>query len=358
MHGKHPRFIVHDDDPFNGELPLAILTATETTPNNLFFSRNHGNIPHIDPNTYQLTVDGLIEAPRIFTLADLDRFPRHTQVTTLECAGNRRYELDALAPIHDELPWGNGAISTAVWSGVRLIDVLADANVQAGAAHVAFEGLDTVEREGAQFGFGGSIPIRDVEQVLLADTMNGEPLPAAHGAPLRAIVSGIIGARSVKWLSRITLQQHPSDNYFQQQAYQLYPPAATKDTHAQYTGIMLNEVPLTSVITSPDEYTTPTTGSVVVRGYAVAGGQHTVARVDVSADDGMNWVEAFLFGDAVPGVWRRWEATLMLSAGEHMLVCRAWDNAARSQPEHAASLWNYKGYMNNAYHRVRVRVME
>src|SRR6185503_2817348 len=117
-------------------------------------------------------------------------------------------------------------------------------------AHVAFDGLDRVTRHDHTFDYGGSIPIEKAQraEVLLADEMNGAPIPAIHGFPLRAVVPGYIGARSVKWLSRIHLQASPSDNYFQARAYRLFAPEVTADNVRWEDGRMLAANALTSVI--------------------------------------------------------------------------------------------------------------
>jgi sulfite oxidase len=352
---KHPDFIVRQKDPFNGGPPSERLAAGFVTSNDLFFSRNHGDVPTVDRAAYRLTVDGLVDQSLSLSLGDLRRFPRATLMATLQCAGNRREEMMAYKPIPDELPWGTEAVSNGEWSGVRLSDVLAAAEVLDGAAHAAFTGLDETERHGHRFNFGGSIPV-DVAlgEALLADTMNGRPLPAAHGAPLRVVVPGYIGARSVKWLSRITLQDKPSDNYFQAKAYRLFPASFNKDNVDWDKGLMLGEAPVSSVILSPEDKATIPAGKVTVRGWSLAGGHRSVARVDVSADGGETWTVAdFVQGEGA-FVWRLWEAQLDLKPGAQEIICRAFDTAAQTQPDRAAQVWNFKGYANNSWHRVRV----
>lgn len=356
---KHPDLIVRQQDPFNGGPPPERLLRY-VTPNDLFFVRNHGGVPAVDPSGYRLTVDGLVEKPLTLSLDDLKALPRGTVTATLQCAGNRRLEMMAHKPIPDELPWGTEAVSNAEWSGVPLREVLAAASPRSGARHAAFTGLDDTERHGHRFNFGGSIPLDKAlsGEVLLADSMNGEPLPPVHGAPLRVVVPGYIGARSVKWLSRITLQETPSDNYFQAKAYRLFPPhygPGNGPGNVDWDkGLMLGEAPVSSVILSPQEKETVPAGKVTVRGWALAGGNREVARVDVSTDGGETWTVAdFVEGDG-PFVWRLWEAVLDLAPGPREIVCRAWDTAAQTQPERAAQVWNFKGYANNAWHRVRV----
>src|SRR5690606_5247638 len=124
-----------------------------------------------------------------------ERLGRQDALATLACAGLRRAELEAWQPIPGELPWGSEPISTGRWSGIPLGRVLERAGVRHDATHVEFIGLDQVERNGAVFGFGGSIPLSKAmgEEVLLVDRMNGGPLPPAHGYPLRVVVPGYYG---------------------------------------------------------------------------------------------------------------------------------------------------------------------
>ncbi len=357
---KSPDLIVRQPDPFNGGPPSERLAGSFITPNDLFFVRNHGSVPAVDRDAYRLTVDGAVDQALSLSLGDLRRFPRATVIATLQCAGNRREEMMAHKPIPDELPWGTEAVSNAEWTGVRLSDVLAAAEVEPeGQQHTAFLGLDDTERHGHRFNFGGSIPLDKAlsGEVLLADTMNGRPLPAVHGAPVRVVVPGYIGARSVKWLSRITVQGKPSDNYFQAKAYRLFPAGFNKDNVDWDKGLMLGEAPVTSVILSPEDQSTVAAGKVTVRGWSLAGGNRSVVRVDVSTDGGETWTVAdFVKGDGA-FVWRLWEAQLDLKKGSREIICRAWDTAAQTQPDRAAQVWNFKGYANNSWHRVRVTVV-
>jgi sulfite oxidase len=356
LFGKDPRLLVRQAEPFNGGPGPDALLSSFVTPNELFFVRNHGGVPEVDPGSFRLTVDGLVESPLSLSLADLRRFPRRPVAATLQCAGNRRQEMMAVAPIPNELPWGTEGISNAEWSGVSLRDVLAAAGPRAGALHAAFTGLDETERHGHRFNFGGSIPLEKAmnPEVLLADTMNGAPLPPVHGAPLRVVVPGYIGARSVKWISRITLQESPSDNYFQAKAYRLFPASVGADNVEWESGMMLGESPVNSVTCSPVEGDRLPAGPVTARGWAVAGGGRRVARVDVSADGGKTWKTAKLETGGDRWTWTFWSAALDLAPGEHEILCRAFDSAAQTQPDHPSQVWNFKGYANNAWHRVRV----
>lgn len=359
-HDKHRSFIVHETVPFNAGPPLDLLGIAQITPTPLFFVRSHAPIPEVDPAEYRLTINGMVNHPLSLSLTDLRHFQPRTVVATIQCAGNRRVHLTQLGDIPGELIWDNEAISTAEWTGVPLREVLMRAGVQVSAKHVAFVGLDQCEKNGKTFGFGGSIPISKAMQsdVLLAYQMNGEPIPPVHGFPLRVVVPGYIGARSVKWLTELTVQAEPSDNHYQARAYKLFPPTVNSQNVDWAKGIMLGELSVNAIICGPLKHETVPAGDVLVFGFAISGGGRNIERVDVSADDGKTWETAELL--AQPGnrehpyAWRFWRLRVKLEPGEHQLVARAWDAAANSQPEDIAQIWNFKGYMNNAYHRVPV----
>ena len=353
---KDPNLEVLSDEPFNAQPPLRELIAAHLTPTPLFFARNHAPIPRLDEDGHLLSVGGMVLRRLSLRVPDLRaNFPAVEITATLQCAGNRRDELIKVRPVPGETPWGASALSTATWRGTPLAAVLEAAGVLDGAVHVAFLGRDEVEKEGNRFGFGGSIPLERALQpdVLLAWEMNGEPLAPEHGFPVRALVPGWIGARSVKWLGEIVVQREPSDNWYQQRAYKVFPTHVEKDGADWATGLMLGELGLTSVIGDPADGQEVAAGEVRVRGYAMAGGRRTVERVEVTSDHGATWTVAEL-GEGGAGSWRLWEARLRLEPGPHEVACRAWDSAAMTQPEDVGGLWNFKGYMNTAWHRVRV----
>ena len=358
--GKHPSLVVRSREPLNAGPPLDLLTATPITPTPLFYVRNHGPVPAIDAAAYRLAVDGLVERPLSLSMDQLrEGFPRHELVSTLQCAGNRRDGMSAVKPTLGEIPWGAEGIGTASWAGARLSDVLTAVTPLPGARHVAADGLDDVVRNGESIGFGASVPLDKAlaPETLLCYEMNGEPLTPMHGAPLRLVVPGYIGARSVKWLGAIHVQEEPSANHFQARSYKLFPPHIDEARADWSRGLMLHETSVNAVISWPAAGATVGAGSTLVRGYATAGGARTVERVDVSADGGREWREATLLpGPTDPWAWRLWEAEVVLGPGTHVVVARAWDSAANTQPEDPAAIWNFKGYMNNAWHRVEVEV--
>lgn len=361
---KHPELVVKQENPFNAAPPPRLLTRSHATPTELFFVRSHGEAPEVDVESYRLVVNGGVLKPLSLSLEEIkNNFERVTVSATLQCAGNRREELMAVRPIPHELPWGVNAIGHAAWAGIRLRDVLAAAGVEGEAGfhpHLEFGGLDETERLGQRIHFGGSIPLAKglSPEVILAYEMNGEPLSPLHGFPLRAIVPGYIGARSVKWLNRITVQAEPSQNYFQSHAYRLFDSHVRAETVKWEDGTMLGEMNITSVICSHTENEQVHAGVVSVQGYALTGGDRQIARVEVSCDGGETWAQAELLNQACSWAWVLWKANFDLQPGKYQLVVRAVDSSANEQPQDVAQVWNFKGYMNNAWHRVNVDVVK
>jgi sulfite oxidase len=354
-HGKRADLIVHEQDPFNAETDLAGLAEGPVTATDAFYVRDHGPVPEIDHAAWRLHVHGLVERELDLSIGTLREAFREREVTaTLQCAGNRRAGLIAVRDIPGEAPWGPGATGTATWTGVALAEVLGVARPLPEAAHVGFDGADLCPEATPAQRFGGSIPLDKAcrPEVLLAWAMNGEPLLPVHGAPLRVVVPGYIGARSVKWLERIEVRAAPWEGYFQHVVYRLLPEDETPGPGA---GMPLGLIALNSDVLSPADGETVAAGPVEVRGYAFAGGERHVARVDVSLDGGATWAQAELLEDLGPWAWRHWRITVELAPGEHELLVRAWDSSAATQPEDEAALWNPKGYVNNARPRITVR---
>ncbi len=355
---KHPTMVIHQEEPLNAGPPLHALRQAYVTPQEYFFVRNHGNIPIIDPAMYCLSITGMVEQSLELSLAELKAMPSTTEVALLQCAGIRRTEMAAIKPIPGELPWGAEPIGNAKWRGVSLSALLEKAGVQEGAYHIAFKGLDEVWRNGEQVGFGGSIPLEKATDVLLAYEMNGEMLTPVHGFPLRVVVPGYLGARSVKWLSNINVQEEPSTNYFQAHAYKLFPPHIDSHNVDWNNGKMLGELPLNAVICQPSEDAICQAGQTVVQGYAVPQHGVPIERVELSCDQGTTWMVARILEPSHLWSWCFWELTLNLSKGPCQLIVRTWDVLQDTQPQEIEQVWNFKGYMNNAWHRIHIMVQD
>jgi sulfite oxidase len=347
---------LYDEHGLNTGTWPEIVADQLITPVARFFTRSHAPPAAVDPGAWRLEVQGLVDRSAAWSLDDLTaRFPRRDLEATLVCAGLRRAELLTVAPLPGELPWGPDAASTGRWSGVRLADVLHAAGVSERAGHVEFLGLDRVARGDREFGFAGSIDMQKAlsDDVLLATHLNGRPLPPVHGFPLRAVVPGWIGARSVKWLGRITVRAEPSDNYFQTRAYRLQwhvDPTRPGDVSA---GTPMSAVPLNAVILEPRPGAAVPAGPVRLRGWAIGSECRPLTAIEVAVDGGSNWVRAETIASGGAWTWTFWEAVVSLAPGSHELSARATDGSGVMPPT-VRDTWNVKGYGNNAWYRVTI----
>ncbi len=293
--------VVHRAHPLNCETSLPALVGGNVMPNASFYVRNHFQIPNVDPAAWRLRISGLVDRPLSLSLRDLTSMPSQTRVVTLECAGNGRSQLDP--PVKGE-QWNFGAVSTAEWTGVPLIEVLDRAGVKAGAREVLFRGIDSGTTDGVDepIRFERSLCIADARgaEVLLAYAMNGEPLPVQHGYPLRVIVPGWYAVASVKWLAEIEVIGQAFDGHYQTGSYFF---------EWQRDGVTVRE-PVTlqrvrSLVIEPRADARIDRGELAIRGVAWSGAA-PIARVDVSVNGGP-WQESRLVGERKRHSWQWWE---------------------------------------------------
>jgi sulfite oxidase len=406
---RSPLLVARAAKPYNAEPPLALLADSYVTPTELLFVRHHLPVPQVDLQTYALEVHAAppstagagagaaaAQPPLKLSLADLQRrFPKASVTAVLACAGNRRAHMSASSagPTRG-LAWDGGAIGNVVWGGARLRDVLLAAGVRPEdvgrhVQHIVCNGLDrepgapppSSPADLSSHCYSASIPadvaLNPAGDVLLAYELNGAPLPADHGGPVRLVVPGVVGARQVKWVGSIVAGPDQATSLWQAKDYRVFPPSTNWD-NVRYEGTLdmappIQDVPVTSAICDPPGGSTlpPGVATVPVKGYAWAGGGRGIARVDVSADGGASWVVADVVQrppDPSPSRsrswgWTLWSADVPLppaavaggSPGVE-LVCRAVDVAHNTQPADASTHWNYRGLLANAWHRVRVSV--
>jgi sulfite oxidase len=363
--GKAKSLILRTEDPLNAEPALDQLVANWLTPTEAFYIRSHGATPQVDAKTFTLTVSGLVNKPLVLRVDELvERFPTQSVKATLTCAGNRRKEFNQIKPVGG-VQWEAGAIGNARWKGTILSEVLKAAGVQTGAKHVWFEGADELENGGHPTHFGGSIPLEKAMQdtptmpgALLATEMNDAPLSPDHGFPLRSVVPGFIGARSVKWLNRIVVSNQPSPNHYLADAYKL---VTDDEASSRAAAPPLYENIVNGAICIPKttlaRTITPKGVRVIVSGYALPSGKTdcTVTKVEVSIDGGMSWIAADLGEASAPYCWRLWKTGVQLTdLKTKEIIARVTDSSGAVQPEKME--WNLKGYMNNSWYRTPVRL--
>jgi DMSO/TMAO reductase YedYZ molybdopterin-dependent catalytic subunit len=341
--------VVHRAHPLNCETSIPALLGGVVMPNAHFYVRNHFQIPVLDPLSWRLNVGGLVERPLSLSLRDLTNMRSQTQVVTLECAGNGRTLLDP--PVEGE-KWGLGAVSTAEWTGVPLVEVLDRAGIKPGAREVVFRGADrgTVAGKEQTIGFERSLTLDDARDsdAVLAYVMNGEPLPIQHGFPLRAIVPGWYAVTSVKWLTEIELVGEPFSGHFQTDSY-FY--ERERDGEMVREPVTLQRV--RTLITEPRPHEEIERGELAIRGVAWSGAA-PIARVEVSVG-GRDWQDAQLVGARQRHSWQWWELiTRIDQPGTTVVRARATDLAGRTQPE--VPEWNRLGYGNNVVQAVPVQI--
>jgi DMSO/TMAO reductase YedYZ molybdopterin-dependent catalytic subunit len=256
--------------------------------------------------------------------------------STLECAGNRS---------------GGAGVGTAVWSGVPLAELLSQAGVQPGATAVVFHGADSGDAENLPPGthYARAIPLEKAMNpaTLLAYEMNGQPLPADHGFPLRALVPGWYGMDSVKWLTRIEILDRPFEGYFQQQEY--------VSIKANGERSVITTMRVNSKILRPSEGEEIRQKSYQVQGVAWAG-EHKIAKVELATGGSGSWQAASLAVSSGAVVWTPWSYEWQIPAsGEYTLKVRASDDEGHTQPEIRDSE-RKDAYELNTCHRVGVSV--
>ena len=328
--------IVRNARPLDAESPLEALRTFETR-NELFFVRGHHAPPGDVSTPWTLTIDGDVARPITLQLEDVRRMRPERRPATIECAGNGRgrFELPATSGVQ----WGLGAVSTATWTGVPLAALLERAGVQPSALHFWMEAADRSPLPAAPK-FLRSIPREAaLDDALVAYEMNGQPVPFLHGGPLRLVMPRWFGMASTKWLTHVHARPTESDNHFMVRGYR----------YADGSAVDLMRVK--SLITAPRDGEKVTARTARVSGVAWTG-SGTIAKVEISTDDGRTWQEARCTSEARPGAWRLWEAALTIpSAGEQRVRARATDTAGQTQPDRATP--NPAGYGNNSIQEVR-----
>lgn len=330
-------------------IPARVLSASEArrpasnaiahglvTSNTDFFVRDHFAAPNIKDETWTLDVAGLVSKPLRLSYPDLLLMPSVRQAITLECAGN---------------PPGGSIVGTSVWSGVPLAALLKQADVRQGASTVVLQGADSGDGEGVPPGthFARAIPIEKAmdPSTLLAYEMNGDPLTAAHGFPVRALVSGWYGMDSVKWLTRIEVLNQPFAGYFQQEQYVSVRGNGKREP--------ITRMSVSSKMVRPSEGEEIRSGTYRVEGVAWAG-ERKVAKVEVRINGIGDWQPANLQALPVAMVWTPWSYDWHIPrSGQYTLEVRAKDADGNIQPD-AHDPDRKDPYELNTPHRVSVNV--
>ncbi len=360
--GKHPDLVILNDRPINAETPPHLLDNA-TTPADRFFVRNNGLVPdeaQLNPALWTLTIEGEAAAQsKTYTLTELkQRFPQRTYQLTLECGGNGRKEFNPPAKGNQ---WSTGAVGCANWTGVRLRDVLEDVGIQSNAAYIGYYGKDLhLSGDPNKVVISRGVPIRKAleDESLIAWAMNGQDLPALNGYPLRLVFGGWPASCSGKWLQKIVVRDREHDGpKMGGQSYRVpCEPVAPGTIVPDEDMCIIESMPVKSLITFPR------TGAIIrpgqplpIRGHAWAGDLE-VSAVDYSIDFGASWQACTLEAPANRLAWQHFSARVDFpEPGYYEVWARAIDGEGRAQPMLLPG-WNPRGYLNNACHRIAVKV--
>ncbi len=290
------------------------------TPNGLFFNRNHGGTPDIDPNMHRLMIHGLVEKPLVLTMDQLKKYPKITRTHFIECPANGGPEWRN--PQFPSIQFSKGFMSCAEWTGVYIKDIIKDLGLKPTAKWMLAEGVDSSH-------MGRTVPIDKVlDDAMIVWGQNGEALRPEQGYPIRLLVPGWEGNLCVKWLGRLEFASEPFYCKEETAKYTALTPSGKAIQH-----FYINEV--NSVITSPcpeKPWEDLKKGETVeIEGLAWSGAG-TIEGVDISFDGGKNWVEASLKGLVLPKSWTRFSYIYKYEGKPLFLSSRARDDGGYVQP--------------------------
>ncbi len=377
IHGKKAGLIIHNAKLGVMETPLSELRKHAHTPKEILFNRFH--YPHEGDaawyattaapsaemvKNWKLRVDGLVERPRDVTIAQLQAAPQEKRVSVLQCAGNGRAFFAAKQKVGGG-QWHNGGMGNVEWEGVPLRPFLESLKMvpAKSAVWLTAEGWDQpATPEGSDFAKSYKLDDPALDHAILALKMNGEPIPATNGGPVRLIIPGYYGNMNVKMLTYLLYAAAQSPSAFQSMGYRMptqFPVDPAKFGANGYT--LDNSVPtyghrIKSVIFSPLPEDKPKAGEVEITGVAFNDGMSKISKVEVSIDGGKSWKEAAIKPAESPWAWHHWSHKAKLGKGKHELMSRATDAKGESQPVDGLTIWNPRGYEWNGADRVELSV--
>jgi DMSO/TMAO reductase YedYZ molybdopterin-dependent catalytic subunit len=357
--------ILLTDRPVQIETPRHYFKSV-FTPNEAFYVRWHlEGIPNaVDLKTWKLQIEGKVDRQLGFSLNALMRDFKPVSVAAVnQCSGNSRSRLQPRVP---GAQWGNGAMGNAMWTGVRLRELLDMTHIQKGSVQVQFQGL-----EGGQGpkGFPSNLFLKSLDlnnpvldDCVVAYLMNGEPLPLLNGFPVRLVVPGYFATYWTKGLSWIRILDSPDDNFWMKTGYRVPDTSRGNTTpddikFGKIKTVPISRFPVRSFLISPDGSSKIPTGmTATLRGVAFSG-YGRVSRVEFSSDDGKTWSNTKLGEDFGPYSFRTWEAMWTApTPGRYSLSIRATDDKNNTQIDEPT--WNPGGYLWNRIEKQEIVVGE
>ena len=346
--------IVHSSTTI--ETKRSAFGSSVVTPTNQLYVRNNLPTPPesivADRDAWKLQIDG-VKKPAQLTLRELKAMGLDTVTMVLQCSGNGRGFFPSKP---SGTQWTVGAAGCVIWSGVPVRDVVK-------ALGGVVDGLPYMTGTGGEVLPAGldpksviverSVPVAALQDAMLAWEMNGEPIPLAHGGPLRLIVPGYTGVNNIKYIKQLAFTAKESEAHIMSHGYRISPPGAKGDPSQP----SVQEMSVKSWINSPiPEDGNQAAGKVQIQGVAF-GGMNAIKGVEVSVDGGKTWKQARLIGpDMGKYAWRQFALQADLPKGSYTLASRATDDKGNVQPETRGE--NQSGYNNTSWadHAVTVTV--
>lgn len=293
--------------PLSEALAVAATTPQSfggPTPNGDFYVTSYGSTPTVDLTQWRLRIHGLVDHPLTLSYDAIKALPAITQTLTLECISN---------------PPDGSAISNAVWTGVRLKPLLDRVGIRPQARYAAMRAAD---------GYYTGVPVAEItrEENWMPYLMNGAPLPAAHGYPLRIFIPGKYGMKQPKWITEIELLQQPFTGYWEARGW-------SNEAWRKVNSGFFSPRPAGGILDILSFNTVAKVAApVVIEGWALAGPEG-VKRVAISTDDGASWHDAELVANNSPYVWTVWKYRFApAQKGDYTVRVRATDGAGVTQP--------------------------
>lgn len=358
---KDKEMVILNNKPWNIEAKAHLLDD-KITPNRNMFVRNNGLLPtDLQEDQWTLTIDGeSVAQQKTYTLSELkSKFKHHTYQLTLECGGNGRSEFNPPAKGNQ---WTIGAVHCAEWTGIRLKDLLEDVGIEKDAVYIGYHSADThLSGDPSKEPISRGAPMEKAlqEETLLAFKMNGEDIPLAHGYPLRLVAGGWPASVSGKWVNRISVRNKEHDGSkmkgtaYRVPKFPVAPGEKVKDEDMK----IIESMPVKSLITSPKSGGILKKGkSIEIRGHAWAG-ELEVTKMEYSIDFGSNWSSCNIESPVNRLAWQHFSTNIAFPIkGYYEVWARATDSQGNAQPMILPG-WNPKGYLNNACHRIAIKVI-
>jgi DMSO/TMAO reductase YedYZ molybdopterin-dependent catalytic subunit len=358
--GKDKSLIVLVDSPAVLETPLKMLLEPGLTRADRLFVRNNqqpedaATMQPVSRRGWKFEITGLLNKNVTIDAADLESLDQVEQEMVLQCSGNSR-ALFSLAAQTEGTQWGRGGVGCVRFGGVLVSKLMEKFGLEPTrvAQFVTAEGKDDPLPDKEDFEH--SLPIDDVlNRSLIALTMNGKPLPAIHGGPIRLVTPGIFGTMHMKWLGRLRFEAAETSNYNQIPRYRVPRLPIKPGTDFKFTlqnstynwGMKVKSIVLSP---APDERVS---GKTSIQGIAFNDGQAAIETVLISLDQGASWQPSQLEKPSTPYSWTRFRHDVQLASGAHSVWTRAIDVRGRSQPLDGSIDWNPRGYEWNGVEKI------